>query len=230
MSFNKTMIRSGATAVLGAAALAGCASHAPMGPVALTPTEQYGVQVTSAPEQIALGLHPAGLTVTQQAALGQFVSRWRDNGGGPVSVRAPVDAADPGSARRMQAQAAAYIVKLGVPAESLQVSGYVSNRAPGAPLLASYDRFEARGPNCSGAWGSLTTTGGNRVYDHFGCSLSANVAVQVANPRDFLAPAVETPADDGRREIVLDKYRKGEVTSSAKDDQANGKVSDSSPQ
>ena len=233
MSFNKTMIRGGAlaTALLASMALTACASsHAPPGPVALTPTEQYGVQVTSAPEQIALGLHAGGLSTTQQAALGQFVSRWRDNGGGPVSLRAPVDAADPAAARRMQDEAVAYIVRLGVPAERLQVAGYVSNHATAAPLLASYDRFEAHGPNCSGAWGSLTSTGRNGVYDHFGCSVTANFAAQVANPRDFLAPQVETPADDMRREVVLDKYRKGELTASAKDDQANGKVSDSSPQ
>ena len=63
------------------------------------------------------------------------------------------------------------------------------------------------------------------MFDHFGCATTANIAAQVANARDFLAPAVETPADNARRQVVMGKYRLGIPTSSAKDDQADGKVS-----
>ncbi len=101
----------------------------------------------------------------------------------------------------------------------------MSHRAPGAPLLASYDRFDAQGPNCSSGWGDLTATGHNSTFGHFGCAVTANVAAQIANPRDLIAPAVMTPGDNVRRAVVLDKYRRGEVTSSAKDDQADGKTS-----
>ena len=227
MSCSKAMIRGPALAAVlaAAAALAGCAADTNPQTLSLTPTEHYGVSVTSHPEQIALGLHPAGLSVTQKAALGEFVSRWRDNGGGTVSLRAPFDSAEPGLARRMQNEASAYLVQLGVPGERVQVGGYVSHRAPGAPLLASYDRFEAQGPNCSGGWSDLTSTGHNSTFGHFGCAVTANFAAQLANPRDLVEPAVVTPADNTRRAVVLGKYRKGEVTSSARDDQASGVVS-----
>ena len=218
-----------AAILIAAAGLQACASdpHAADAAKAkvLLPTEQFAVQVTNHPEQIALGLHSAGLSATQQAALGQFVSEWRDDGGGLVTVRAPTDGADSAAAARMQGEAVAYLVKLGVPRERLAVTGYVSNRAPGAPLLASYEKFEAQGPNCSGGWGNLTSTGSNKVYDHFGCAVTANIAAQIANPRDLLAPAAITPADNSRRAVVLGKYRQGQLTSSAKDDQADGKVS-----
>ena len=125
----------------------------------------------------------------------------------------------------MQDEAAAYLVQLGVPRERLQVMGYASNREPGAPILASYDHFEAQGPNCSGGWGDLTATGHNSTFGHFGCAVTANVAAQIANPRDLIAPAVMTPSDNMRRATILDKYRKGDVTSSTKDDQADGKTS-----
>lgn len=230
MSCNRTLARgAGLTLALGLTALlAACAGGPSEEEVArarqLLPTEQYGITVSNAPEQIALGLHASGLTETQEAALGVFVSRWRQNGGGPVTLRAPLG--DPALSRRMQAEAGAYLVKLGVPRERLVVASY-SAQAAGAPLLASYDRFEAAGPNCSGGWRNLVSTGPNLAYDHFGCSVTADIATQVANPRDFLAPAVETPADNSRRQVVLGKYRQGQITSSAKDDQANGKVSDS---
>lgn len=227
MSCSKAMTRiTGLAAGLAAAAaLTGCAADSNPQTLALTPTEHYGLTVTSHPEQIAIGLHRSGLSVTQKAALGQFVSQWRDDGGGPVSLRAPVDGVDPALARRMQDEASAYLTQLGVPHEQVQASGYASNRAPGAPLLASYDRFEAQGPNCSGGWSDLTSTGHNSTFGHFGCAVTANVAAQIANPRDLIAPAVMTPSDNLRRAAVLDKYRKGETTSSAKDEQADGKSS-----
>ncbi len=227
MSYSRaSRMRAGlAVALLTATSVvAGCASK-PTGPVALTPTEHFGVQVTSHPEQIALGLHRDGLSTNQQAALSQFVSQWREDGGGVVTLRLPIDAADPAAAARVQRETKTYLVQLGIPAERLQTAGYTSNRAPGAPLLASYDRFEAVGPNCSSGWSNLAHDYQNRAFDHFGCSVTANTAAQVANARDFLAPAVETPADNPRRQVVLGKYRLGVQTSSAKDDQADGKVS-----
>ena len=189
------------------------------------PTEQFVPKVTNTPEQIAIGLHASGLSSNQQAALGVFVSRWRENGGGPITLRAPVGS-NAAVSRHMEDVAADYLVKLGAPRERLVIAGYPEAANPAAPLLISYERFEAQRPNCSGGWGDLTTTGSNIPYDHFGCATTANIAVQVANPRDLLTPAVETPADNSRREVVLGKYRQGLTTSSAKDVQANGKVSD----
>ena len=225
MSCNKAMIRSASLAAILAvgAALAACTADTNPQTLSLTPTEHYGVSVTSHPEQLALGLHPAGLSATQKAALGEFVSRWRDNGGGMVSLRTPLDSASPGVARRMQDEASAYLIQLGVPGERMQVGGYASHRAPGAPLLASYDRFDAQGPNCSGGWSDLTSTGHNSTFGHFGCATTANFAAEIANPRDLVEPAVMTPADNTRRSVVLGKYRRGDATSSAKDDQADGK-------
>lgn len=232
MSSSKMLTRAGVIgALLGAAGLAGCTydPHPKLTERAqqVLPTEQFGIKVTNQPEQIALGIHSAGLSANQEAALAQFVSQWREDGGGTVTLKAPNDGADTATARRMEDVTAAYLAKLGVPAERVRIMGYAANHAPEAPLLASYERFEALGPNCSGGWKDVTSTGANTPYDHFGCAVTANVAVQVANPRDFLAPAVMTPGDDARREVVLGHYRKGETTSTAQDSQASGRSSES---
>ncbi|MGC1302420.1 MAG: CpaD family pilus assembly protein [Caulobacteraceae bacterium] len=193
---------------------------------AVTPTEQYGIKVTSAPEQIAIGLHAEGLSANQQAALSQFVSEWRENGGGGIVVRAPSDGADPRLARSVADATSAFLNHLGVPTERLQVTGYATNGVKDAPVLASYDRFVATGPtDCANRWDNQLANSHNTPSAHFGCALTGNIAAQIANPRDLLAPAVMTPADNGRREVVLGKYRNGQVTSSAQDEQASGKVS-----
>lgn len=225
MSYSDFKARRGRAVVaasLAAAALGGCQTglnpNGPSRPDPVTPTEQFAVKVTSAPEHIALAVHPDGLSANQKAALSDFVSRWRSDGGGAVTLAEPAGLV----AARESAATAAYVVQLGVPREQVQrVAG-----PAGAPVALSYARFEARGANCAAAWDDLTATGFNRPYSHFGCAVTANIAAQVANPRDFLAPAVETPADDNRREVVLSKYRHGDITASAKDDQASGKVSD----
>jgi pilus assembly protein CpaD len=55
--------------------------------------------------------------------------------------------------------------------------------------------------------------------------VTANIAAQIADPEDLLHPRAETPPDGSRRQVVLDKYRTGATTSTAKDTQANGAVS-----
>jgi pilus assembly protein CpaD len=51
------------------------------------------------------------------------------------------------------------------------------------------------------------------------------MAEQVADPRDLAAPAASQGSDALRRQYQLDKYRQGQVTSSSKDSQASGQVS-----
>ena len=54
---------------------------------------------------------------------------------------------------------------------------------------------------------------------------AANLAAMISNPRDLERPSPDTPADATRRGVTLAKYRKGEQTSAAKDEQASGNVS-----
>jgi pilus assembly protein CpaD len=98
--------------------------------------------------------------------------------------------------------------------------------AGAAPVITvSYPRYKARGPECGRSWENLSSTHGNRPYDNFGCAVTANFAAQIANPADLLAPRALDAPDGGRRQVVLDKYRKGEISSTAKDQQASGAVS-----
>jgi pilus assembly protein CpaD len=209
--------------LLAAAALQACASDSegPPSPVAdaLTPTEQYPIEVRQNPDEIRLAIHDRGLTEGQQAALAAMVDRWRETGGGPVTVQAPRGPGD-AQAGAYANEAAAVLVDLGVPLEQVRLVGYQPkpDKAP-PPLIVGFSSYQAVGPQC-GHWDNLTSTGSNRPYANFGCAMSANIAAQIANPRDLIAPRDMGPSDATRRSVVLDHYRKGEITSTAKDDQA----------
>ena len=211
--------------------LASACAHAPP-PVAdgrdahaLTPLDQYPVRAVEREEHVELAVHARGvLSPAQEAALAGFARTWREGGGvSAVIVQHPAAAGPDG---RLSAQAAAdRLVALGVPAAALRVGPYDSGPEPGAPVLARFDTLAADAPDCSRGWDNLVATQANDVSGHFGCATARNFAVMLADPRDLQGPRAITPADAGRRAAVLDAYRKGQMTSSAKDEQASGAIS-----
>jgi len=207
---------------------AACASSRPpegTGLSALTPTQQYPLVSETVPDRVALAIHAEGLSPNQQAVLGDFMRRWRDGGGGPIQIGAPAAGADPVLARRTADAICAFLYHLGAPAPLVKIVGYDPGGAANPPVVASFARAEPAVADCSKTWDNLTSTGANRPSTHFGCSVTSNIALQVADPNDLRTPAATAAADDGRRQVVLGKYRQGSVTSASKDSQASGQVS-----
>lgn len=206
-----------------AAALAACASTpADYQADARLSTEHYKAQVVERPEEIQLAVHAQGLSPNQAAALEGFVADWRGGDAGTIRIAAP-SAGDPAAVSRAVADTRSLLRARGVPAELIEVAGYEG--AAGAPLRVSYRAYGVELPRCGASWGNLTSTSSNAPQSNFGCAVTANMAAQIANPADLLRPRGEDPADAARRSVVLDKYRKGEVTSAAENEGAKGAVS-----
>lgn len=88
-------------------------------------------------------------------------------------------------------------------------------RYPIEVVKDKHGRLHAVSAEC-GDWSkSLTDTAANAPYENLGCAQQRNLAVLVANPRDFVKPRAETPADPMRRSEVFIKYRKGESSTTA---------------
>ena len=64
----------------------------------------------------------------------------------------------------------------------------------------------------------------NGNYPNFGCATQRNLAVQVANPADLLGPRTESDRPGERRDVVWDKYVKGETTGAKKSEDEKVKV------
>lgn len=217
--------------VLMALALSGlvaCASTPPgEGPskTAATDTQQWTdrIKVTSAPDEIVLAPHATGLSANQSAALEALMDRWLTAEARELVVTSP------NSAGAMATQIRDRLVSLGAPGSRVRVVGFNPTGPEDDTIRVGFLRYEAEKLKCGQRWENLAATRNNEAYDNFGCALAANLAAQVANPEDLIRPRDMTPPDTGRRDTVLGLYRKGEVTSSKKDDQASGSISKAIP-
>ncbi len=107
----------------------------------------------------------------------------------------------------------------------MRIAGYEPATGQRPVVVLTFDRQVAVVPRCGVDWDDLSATASNSGFTNFGCANAANMAAQIAYPGDLISPQVQTPPDAGRRQTVLDNYRKGQPTSTAKDAQASGAVS-----
>lgn len=214
-------------ALIPAVCLSACATsqeHASvlMPPHARIPTEQYPMTTETSSRSINLRINPDGLSENQRRALDQIAEHagWTTGGTADVSVQT---AGSPGAMAAGHA-VSAYLVGHDVPAASLSQKSVADQ--PADIITVTITDYRAHVYDCNRTWENLSATRNNNVYGNFGCALSANLAAQVADPRDLSHPASPTSSDATRKSTILTKYRTGEVTSAAQDDQAKGTISD----
>lgn len=213
------------TALIG---LSACATPAIKRVTAAEPAtvlDTYKPRAFPTDAEIQLAVHAQGLSTTQAEALGQFASEWDVDQGGVITLRAPDGGPNAGAAFRTAEGARAFLVRQGVPEDQIVIAGYDARGLVDPNLLMTYTHYKAAIPVCGKTWTNLANTMANEPNSNFGCAVSANISAQLANPGDLIRPRASTPADAGRRLTVLDLYRKGESTSSAKDENAKGTLS-----
>jgi pilus assembly protein CpaD len=210
---------------LGACASDGGDRHAKADPPPLTPSERYAIEVRPNPEELKLGAHAEGISGNQADALRDFIARWNEADRGEIVVKAPEHGPPPAGVYRTATSARDYLIAQGVPAADVRIVGYEASGDGQAPVVVGFMRYVAKGPQCGQSWEDLARTFDNSEYKQFGCSVTANMAAQIADPGDLLRPRSFDPPDAARRQTVLDKYRTGSNTSSAKENQASGAIS-----
>jgi len=208
-----------------AAALAACASHGPADPhvaaTPITPTQRFAPVVTETADRILLAPHATGLSAAQTAAVDALVQRWRDSGGGPILIHPPVGAGADGY--RMAIAVQGRLEAQGVHGASIRIEQ--GDESSGGAVAVAFNSYAADGPRCGRDWQSFTHSSDNTANSNFGCATTANLAAMIANPADLAAPRPDDPADAGRRQNIITKYRAGSVTSTSSDSQATGHVS-----
>lgn len=204
-----------------AALLAGCASTDVGQARPITPLSRYTLQVEPGLDRIALAVHDDGLSANQVAAIRALADRYGRSGSGPVRVQGP-SGDDPVSARQAWAVREA-LQAAGVPGERIQIVGYDAPD-PRAPVLAGFETLRAAIPNCANEPRSMEGRFSNASSPGLGCAITANMAAQIADPRDILGARPMSPADSGRAAVVFDNYRRGQATSAPQEPLVEGRI------
>jgi pilus assembly protein CpaD len=96
----------------------------------------------------------------------------------------------------------------------------------GAGVELNFIEYAAHTDEC-GDWSvNAGDTASNLPMPNFGCATQHNIAVQVADPRDLVAPRTMDQADAKRRAVITDKYQKGSVTAAEKTAEQSAAVAD----
>lgn len=205
-----------ATTVLGACVSTGASDMEP-----LTPLSRYSLRVEPGLDRIALAVHEDGLSSRQQAALNDLAGRYFAAGVGAVRVEAP-SGDDPSAARQAWAVRSA-LESAGLPADRIVVASYAAPD-PRAPILAGFETVRAVIPNCAAEPRAMEGRFSNNSSMGLGCAINANLAAQIADPRDILGHRPISPADSGRAAVVFENYRRGEVTSAPQEPLVEGRI------
>lgn len=177
-----------------------------------TPTEQFGVNVAQTADSIQLLPRPGALSPGQVQALTDLAGRYLGAGQGPIRIDTPAGGQNAAVASQAAYAAQQVLQGAGVDPGAIQMVAYNATGHPNPTVAVGFSRYVASVPDCTKYVGDMTRTGANEPYRSFGCSTTSNLAVQVADPGDFLAPNAEGEPDAGRRSVVMGTYRQGKPT------------------
>jgi pilus assembly protein CpaD len=173
---------------------------------------RHPIVLSDEPEvfHMPVGMHGPAISPEVERAVRNYVSEYRRDGTGGITIQVPTGSANDIAAARTGHALHYALVRAGVPRSNIAVAPYeVGNHAELAPLRLSYLRVKAVVPRC-GIWpGNTEFDYRNSDYSNFGCAAQQNMAAMVANPADFLQPEPMSPADGRRRADVITKWRQG---------------------
>jgi pilus assembly protein CpaD len=216
-------------ASLACLALGACASDQNASPLTeahpVTPTERYAIQVKPTAVELMLAAHGAGLSPAQVDALRNFMGRYNDADRGSITIKAPEHGPDQTGVYRTATSTRDFLISEGVAPGDVQIVGYDAGGDAKAPVRVAFVSYLAQGPACGNSWSDITKEASNEPYPEFGCSVTANIAVELADPADLMHPRASDPPDALRRTGVLNEYRQGSMTSTPADPQADGTFS-----
>ena len=210
-----------ATTLGGCQSIASLDGHPDPHPDPVLPTSQYALTAETQVRTLNFRVE-RGLSENQRHALDQVASRAAWTAGQPVDVQI-ITAGDPAAVATGRAMAD-YLYAHDVSDKDLTLKS-AQDQAPDL-VTVNLVSYRAHHIDCNQSWENLAATGGNQTYQNFGCAVTANLAAQIADPRDIDHAHAEDPSDPGRKSVILDNYRQGKITSAQADENAKGNISD----
>lgn len=138
-----------------------------------------------------------------------FAADYANSSSGPINILLPSGSSNAHAAHAVRREIRGLFVSSGIPASRLFETSYqAGSHGDAAPIRLSYHAITAKTEPC-GNWPSdlISNTSQNRNYENFGCASQSNLAAQIANPADLIAPRKMSPIDAARRGQVIKDYR-----------------------
>lgn len=191
------------------------------------------VQEASRATEIFVGQGRGGLTAAQRADIMGLAQAWLREGTGGIIIDMPTGTPNARTATDSLHEIQAIFNAAGIPPRGITVRNYrPTDPRLFATIRVSYPRIAADAGPC-GVWPNDIGPSiknkeyfENRQYENFGCATQRNLAAMVDNPSDLVQPRAETPPLASRRNVMFDKYRKGEATTSQYPEADKAKLSD----
>jgi pilus assembly protein CpaD len=174
--------------------------------------QEYAINVAAARDDRTL-------TLGSRDAVRGFADTYRESASGTVNIMTPIGSPNVAAASRVAGQIRTELINQGIPEDRIAMVSYqAASTGDAAPIRLSYYGIRASTGPC-GRWPKdlVLNTADNKHYENFGCATQNNLAAQIADPSDLLAPRGMTPIDAERRDVVLRNYR--EYGASASDNE-----------
>jgi pilus assembly protein CpaD len=145
-----------------------------------------------------------------------FVQDYRAHASGTVEILAPGGGANSPAVSALRRQIRQELVASGIPSARIVDNYYpAGGLGDAAPIRLQFAATTAV-TNACGQWPDDLADNAfdNQNYYNFGCATQNNLAAQVANPTDLIAPRAMSPIDTDQRSKVIDNYRNGTAPTS----------------
>lgn len=202
---------------LTAALLSGCASHDQLttGGIPDDYRQRHPIVVAEAEQSVDIPVASTDrrLNVAQRDVIRGFAQNYTARATGPVYLLTPEGSPNAAAARQLRGQVRAELSARGVASTKIVNSTYPANGiGDAAPIRLTFVGTTAMTSQC-GQWPrDMINDFNNQNYYNFGCATQNNLAAQIANPEDLIAPRGMTPIDATRRNAAIKEYRERTTT------------------
>jgi pilus assembly protein CpaD len=199
-------------AAVAAAMLSGCASRDDLttGGIPDDYRQRHPIVVTEAEQSIDIPVASTDrrLNTAQRDMIRGFAQNYGSRATGPVYLLTPEGSPNSAAARQLRGQVRAELSARGISSSKIVNSSYAANTiGDAAPIRLTFVGTTAMTSQC-GQWPKdMINDFNNQNYYNFGCATQNNLAAQIANPEDLVAPRGMTPIDAARRNAAIKEYR-----------------------
>ncbi len=207
-------------AAIATALLSGCASRDNLttGGIPDDYRQRHPIVVTEAEQSVDIPVASTDrrLNIAQRDMVRGFAQTYMSRATGPVYILAPEGSPNNAAVRQLRGQIRSELSARGIASSKIINSSYVTlNATDAAPIRLTFTGTTAMTTQC-GQWPrDIINDFSNQNYYNFGCATQNNLAAQIANPEDLVAPRGMTPIDATRRNAAIQEYR--ERTSTIED-------------